>query len=512
MRISIPTLAIAAAVSILLQPPAAQAQKAEDTVRIALNEAIATLVINEDPRPEPELFTHAVFDSLICYDAASEEYKPLLAKSWTQPDPKTIVFQLRDDVKFHDGSPLTADDVVYTLRYYADPASKLRFATANMAWMDRVEKVDDHTVRVVAKQPSPIPMVILSSTADILPAKLHGGYATKTDFGRQHPIGTGPYKVVSLDATKGVELVKNPDYPQGNDCKHGGSIGHVVGIPITDQQTQIAQLTVGGIDFMRGRSKDQADMMSQMPNVAVTTTEGLTYSYMSMDSTNRAGVAALSDQRVRRALSMAFDRQAVARSVFAGGDEVVALDAMCRRVERGCDYSTKPPAFDRTAAKKLLADAGYADGFDVEITVPTGMDSLAEAIGGELRKIGVRAKIEKVTVPAYRQKQTGGKIQILVWLWGQPDVYSTAALFFDGGPRDYWHDAKLTDLMNQGIATTDLAARKAIYRQLFDRVNEMNYILPVSTVPELFIHSKDLFVKKGSISRTGVDITDMHWQ
>jgi peptide/nickel transport system substrate-binding protein len=66
--------------------------------------------------------------------------------------------------------------------------------------------------------------------------------------------------------------------------------------------------------------------------------------------------------------------------------------------------------------------------------------------------------------------------------------------------------------MNQGIATTDLAARKAIYRQLFDRVNEMNYILPVSTVPELFIHSKDLFVKKGSISRTGVDITDMHWQ
>jgi peptide/nickel transport system substrate-binding protein len=66
--------------------------------------------------------------------------------------------------------------------------------------------------------------------------------------------------------------------------------------------------------------------------------------------------------------------------------------------------------------------------------------------------------------------------------------------------------------MNQGIATTDLAARKAIYRQLFDRVNEMNYILPIATVPELFIHSKDLFVKKGSISRTGVEIADMHWQ
>jgi peptide/nickel transport system substrate-binding protein len=510
MRISLSTLAVAAAVSLLLQP--AQAQKAKDTVRIALNEAISTLVINEDPRPEPELFTYAVFDSLICYDATSEAYKPLLAKSWTNPDDKTIVFQLRDDVKFHDGSPLTADDVVYTLQYYADPASKLRFATANMAWMDRVEKIDDHTVRVVAKSPSPIPMVILSSTADILPAKLHGSYETKTDFGRQHPIGTGPYKVVSLDATKGVELVKNPDYPQGNDCKHAGAIGHVTGVPITDQQTQIAQMTVGGIDFMRGRSKDQAEMMAQMPTVAVTTTEGLTYAYMAMDSTNRAGQPALSDQRVRRALIQAIDRVTVARSVIAGGDDVVALDAMCRRVERGCDFSTKPPPFDRVAAKRLLDDAGFPDGFDVEITVPTGMEGLAEAIGGELRKVGVRAKIDKVPVPAYRQKQTSGKIQILVWIWGQPDVYSTAGLFFDGGPRDYWHDAKLTELMDRGIATTDLAARKLIYRQLFDRVNEMNYILPISTVPELFIHSKDLFVKKGSISRTGVEIADMHWQ
>jgi peptide/nickel transport system substrate-binding protein len=512
MRFSIPALAVAATVSVLLQPLPAQAQKAKDTLRVALNEPISTLVINEDPRPEPELFTYAVFDSLICYDAKTEEYKPLLAKSWTQPDPKTFVFQLRDDVKFHDGSPLTADDVVYSLQYYADPASKLRFATANMEWMERIEKIDDHTIRVVAKRPTPVPLVILASTSDILPAKLHGSYATKTDFGRQHPIGTGPYKVVSLDASNGVRLVKNEHYPQGNDCKHGGSISNVAGIPITDQQTQIAQLTVGGIDFMRGRTKDQADMMSQMPNVTITATEGLTFAYMAMDSTNRAGVAALSDQRVRRALSQAFDRTAVARSVFAGGDEVVALDAMCRHVERACDYSSKPPGFDREAAKKLLTEAGFADGFDVELTAPTGIDGLAEAIGGELRKIGVRAKIDKVTVPAYRQKQTSGKIQILVWLWGQPDVYSTAALFFDGGPRDYWHDAKLIELMNEGVATTDLAARKAIYRQLFDRVNEMNYILPISTVPELFIHSKDLFVKKGSISRTGVELADMHWQ
>jgi peptide/nickel transport system substrate-binding protein len=508
----ISTLAAAAAVAALLQPLPAQAQKAKDTVRIALNEALATLVVNEDPRPEPELFSYAVFDALLCYDAKSEEYKPLLAKSWTQPDPLTIVFQLRDDVKFHDGAPLTADDVVYTLQYYADPASKLRFATANMEWMARVEKIDDHTIRVVAKRPTPIPLVILSSTADILPAKLHGGYATKTDFGRQHPIGTGPYKVVSLDATTGVHLVKNEAYPQGNDCKHGGSIGHVVGIPITDQQTQIAQLTVGGVDFMRGRSKDQADMLAQLPTVTVTETEGLTFAYMAMDSTQRAGLVALSDQRVRRGLIQAIDRVTVARSVIAGGDQVVALDAMCRRVERACDYSTSPPPFDRVAAKKLLTDAGFPDGFDVEISVPTGMEGLAEAIGGELRKVGVRARIDKLPVPAYRQKQTNGKIQILVWIWGQPDVYATAGLFFDGGPRDYWRDAKLTELMNEGIATTDLAARKLVYRQLFDRVNEMNYILPISTVPELFIHSKDLFVKKGSISRTGVEIADMHWQ
>src|ERR1700742_2210933 len=115
MRISPTILAAAATGALVLMP--AQAQKAKDTLRVALNEAISTLVVNEDPRPEPELFTYAVFDSLVCYDAVSEEYKPLLAKSWTNPDDKTIVFTLRDDVKWHDGAPLTADDVVYTLQY-----------------------------------------------------------------------------------------------------------------------------------------------------------------------------------------------------------------------------------------------------------------------------------------------------------------------------------------------------------------------------------------------------------
>src|SRR6185437_13423759 len=99
-----------------------------------------------------------------------------------------------------------------------------------------------------------------------------------------------------------------------------------------------------------------------------------------------------------------------------------------------------PAPYDPAAAKRLLTEAGYPDGFDVEITAFTGNYSLAEALSGEFRKIGVRARVDKVTFGTYRQKEVSGKIQILAGSWsasGLPDVSATINKYFDGGPCDY---------------------------------------------------------------------------
>ncbi|MDB5407926.1 MAG: hypothetical protein JWL84_2838 [Rhodospirillales bacterium] len=493
----------------------AQAQKAKDTLRFAFVDPISTVLDYDDPKSETRLTSAMVFDNLVCFDPATRSFKPLLASSWQQVDDRTIDFKLRGDVHFHDGSPLTAADVVYTMQWILAPGNNLRFLAEDFGWLERVEKIDAETVRFVARRPTPTALAHLSVSASILPAKLHGGYAVKRDFGRIAPIGSGPYKVVSLDAGNGIEFVKNDDYRHGGDCKQAPQIGHVRILPIPDEQTQMAQLATGGLDLLKVFSKDQADMLGANPSFEVTASQGLTFHYMTIDSINRSGNEALSKLKVRQALVRAVDRRLVAQEVLAGGDQVQVLDGLCVPIQIACEFSSKPPSYDPAAARALLAEAGYPDGFDLEITATPGSQGLGEALAGELRKIGVRARVDKVTFAGYRQKQRDGKAQMIVGQWpssGLPDVSATTQFFFDGAARDYWRDPEIARLADAGMTTLDEGARKAIYREIFDRVNELSYILPVSTKPDAFVHTKDLVVTPGSINAYGVVPWEMRWK
>jgi peptide/nickel transport system substrate-binding protein len=269
-------LAVIAAVLMLGTAPAG-AQKAKDTLRIAFTDPISTILDMEDPKPETRITTAAVFDWLVCYDRNSRSFAPLLAKSWSQIDDRTIEFVLRDDVVFHDGSKLTADDVVYTLSWAIDPQNKLRYAAEDLAWLERAEKIDDTHVRIIAKQPTPLALIRLAVSAPILPAKLHASYENKSDFGRKTRVGTGPYKVASFDSSAGIVLVRNKDYKLASKCRAGASIGRIQVLPIPDVQTQVAQLTVGGIDILHTGSKDTADLLAANPLLAVTASQGMSF-------------------------------------------------------------------------------------------------------------------------------------------------------------------------------------------------------------------------------------------
>jgi peptide/nickel transport system substrate-binding protein len=506
------TLAIAAML-VLLAPISAQAQKSRDTLRVAFADPIATVLQPDDPKPETSLGGYAVFDLVVCYDGTSRSFKPQLAKSWVQVDPRTIDFTLRDDVRFHDGNKLTTEDVAYTLTWLADPNSKLRFAAGQFDWMERAEALDATHVRVVAKTATPLAMIQLATSAPIVEAKLHRSMKNRSEYGRKTSVGTGPYKVVSVDPTSGVNLVKNDDYRSDDPCKPAGSIGHLQALPIPDKQTQIAQLATGGIDLIQGESKDETDMLAGNPMLAVTASQGLNFFYLTMDSTNRSGNAALSDVRVRRAISQAINRELIGRSVVPGGSEVRAMDALCMRIQLGCDFSAKPPPYDLAAARLLLADAGYADGFDAEITAMPGCYTLGEAIAGELRKLGIRATVSRVTFASYRQKQVDGKIQMLAGQWtmgGLADASASPSFYFDGD-RDYWRDSTIGQLAKAGLGTSDEEQRRSIYSQLYDRVNAQSYILPISTQPVVLLHTKDLSIPSGSLHIYGADLNEMRW-
>ena len=190
---------------------------------------------------------------------------------------------------------------------------------------------------------------------------------------------------------------------------------------------------------------------------------------------------------------------------------------MCWRAQAGCDYSVPMPAYDPAAAKKLLAEAGYPDGFDIEITTFSGAPNpVPEAVAGQWQQIGVRAKIDRVPLVSYRKKQQEGRIQVIVAAWPAgniPDVSGTVDAFFAAGPADYSGDAELHELAKQSDSEMDPAARKAIGRKMFDRATERVYFVPIAPFPSVLVHTQEVSIDaSGRFTPLGYDVSDISWK
>jgi peptide/nickel transport system substrate-binding protein len=487
----------------------AAAQKAPDTLRLAAVQPIQTLSYYFDPTPDTVLESEAVYDSLVSYDVTRGEVEPLLAKSWQRIDPLTLEFVLRDDITWQDGAKFTAADVIGTLRWLTDPTTVLRFKQ-NWAWIDKVEQLDDYRLRVSAKAPTPYDLTRFAYVTTILPEHQPG---TPQEKGH-NPIGTGPYRAVEVDDFKGIVLERNDDYRHGNPAKPGSNIERISIAPIPEEGTRIAQLLAGNLDMI-AVSLQQAENLVTDPRFAMTIVQGSSYMYVAYDAQGRSGAKPVMDERVRRALAMAIDKPALVK-LLAGDAPLVQPEAMCWRSQAGCDYSLPLPAYDPEGAKKLLAEAGYPDGFDIEITTFTTTSEIAEAVAGQWHKIGVNAKIDRVAVVSYRKKQADGQIQIMVAAWPAgniPDVSGTVDAFFAAGPADYSGDPVLHALAAQSDTAMDPAARQAIGREMFDRATEKVYFVPITPFPTVLIHTKAVSVAQSDrFTPWGYEVSDLRWK
>lgn len=510
-RISSLTAAIALS-GVLLTAPAAQADKKSDSLRIAFHDPISMIDIIYDPKPETQFTSNLVFDTLLYFDDWKQEFKPLLAESWKRIDAKTWEFKLRQDVKFHDGSAFDADDVVYTINWVANPKVRFRIKS-RFLWIAGADKIDQYTVRVRTKRPAAGGLMRLAKSTPIFPSDVHGALKRKSAFGKK-PVGTGPYRATQVDPNKGIVVVRNAAYRHGGDAKPAGRIERIEIRHIPDVQTQIAELLTGRLDMVHGVPKDQTDALTADPRFEVTYSPGLFIYYISIDAAGRSGKAELRNIKVRKAIMHAVNRTAIRENLIPGGAKAPVADALCFRFQRGCDFTTKPPAFDPAAAKKLLAEAGLANGFPVVLT-STAPREIVEAIAGNLRAVGIEASVDKLTFGAYRKKQRAGKIQILVNPWssgGLADVESTVGFFFAKSARNSTGDPELTRLARGVSSSFDEAKRRAISRTLFDRVNQQHYIMPVTARPTAFLHAKGLEIKTGALDTFGAYGFRMRWK
>jgi peptide/nickel transport system substrate-binding protein len=488
----------------------ALADKASGTLRVATLQPIQEISYYYDPTPDTVFESEAVYDSLVSFDVGRGEAEPLLAKAWRRIDPQTLEFDLRDDIKWQDGTKFTAADVAYTLGFLIDPKNVLRFKQ-NWTWMDKVEQLGDFRIRVHAKQPTPYDLTRFAYVTTILPQQQPGSPQDKG----HHPIGTGPYRATQVDQAKGIVLERNPDYRHGNSVKPGSNIQRIAIQPVPEEGTRIAQLLAGNLDMI-DVSLPQAQVLAQDPRFETTVVQGASFMYVAYDAQGRSGAKPVTDERVRRALTMAIDRPALLK-LLAADAKLRTPEAMCWRTQAGCDYSLPLPPYDPAAAKKLLAEAGYPNGFDIEITAFVGTPSqIAEAVAGQWHAIGVNAKIDRQAVVSYRKKQQEGRIQVMIAAWPAgniPDVSTTVDSFFAAGPADYSGDPALHDLAKQSSAAMDPAERRAIGRKLFDRATEKVYFLPIGPYPTVLVHTKEVAVTASDrFTPLGYEVSDLNWR
>ena len=505
-----------AAIGLLVANPAF-AQKAKDTLRIPLSEPIAGLTIYLNSNVEMEYAVNAVQDTLIMYDEKEGKFAPLLAKSWKRIDDRTVEFDLRDDVTWHDGQKFGAEDVKHTLEWATDPEVKLR----NKQYYDWIEKVDilgPHKVRVVTRIPTPWYESQLAVKFHILPEHIHAKLPLndKMSFARK-PVGTGMYRAVDVNDAKGVSLAKNDAYKHGGAAKPASNIKNQNLLFMPDAGSRIAEFLAGNLDILRQISTDQMTDAGRQPHVKAALVQGPTIAYMQLDARGRAGVKALTDVRVRRAMFMALDRDQLIK--LATGDFTLNAmpEGMCWKDQMACDYSVAPPAYDPAGAKKLLAEAGYPDGFDIEIaTYTSSVSDYAVAIANQFAKIGIRSSVQKYALATHRKIEGDGKIAVFVGSYpagSLPDAANVLAYFFDPGVQSNYHgDPQLGDMLKEIEGVMDQDARRQTAKRMFDRATEQAYFASVGPRPVPMVYRDEVDVKLSRYASVGFQPAGVNWK
>ncbi len=488
----------------------ALAQKSKDTLRYPLSESETALDPYLLPGPFNNGWELSVWDSLLSFDSKGVKFAPLLAKSWSQPDDTTYEFELRDDVVWHDGQKLDAGDIVYTINYLIDPAVKLRYKS-NWAWIQSVEKLSDHKVRIKSKAPVPDGMMWMAYTS-IYPEHIHGPMADKQAFGAK-PIGSGPLKIARIDKNTGIVADKNASF-RTTGAKQAASIGRFVSEPVPDAGTLVAKILTGGVDLARDLPADAVTSLKDSGQFEFTLApETLAYTFIGFPTAGAQNVKALGDIRVRQAILKAIDRKQLVEAQYGQiGKSMAPHDGLCSKEQLGCGYTKAVPAYDPAGAKKLLAEAGYADGFDVVIsTFPTNQVE-STALSGMLRAIGIRATV-RTHLPAARvQMLSQGKVDIGYYGWSGGGMFDVSPQIVRHFLSKEYDDAELTQMAASAMGITEDAGRRKAISTVLDTAYERAYAFPMVPIRAVYVHTKDVELKNKDIRAGTINAHEFSWK
>jgi len=396
-----------------------------------------------DPYSQNENLTNningLIYDTLVLRDK-DLKIIPGLATSWEQVNPTTWRFKLRPGVKFHDGSPFTADDVVFSFQRAAEETSQIR-AYSNQS--GKAKKIDDLTVEFTTNGPNPIELEHIVTIFIMSKSWCEKNKCVKPlDFKNKEEMitarqanGTGPYILTAREPDVRTTMKRNPDWWGWKDRKFDGNVDEVVYTPITNDATRLSALIAGNVDLINDPAPQDVPKLAQTPGVKVI--EGIEQRivFLGMDQqrdellySNVKGKNPLKDKRVRQALYQAIDIDAIHKSTMRNLSKPTG--GMTPSPVQSTPEIEKRLAFDVNGARKLLADAGYPQGFEVTLDCPNNRyvndEKICQAIAAMWSKIGVNTKL--VTLPRAQYFPKLEKLDTSIYMLGWGGA-STDAIF-----------------------------------------------------------------------------------
>ncbi len=413
---------------------------------------------------------------------------PALATSWKQTSPTVWRFELRKGVTFHDGTPFTADDVIFSFQRSGGDGSDMKSYTNDIA---EIRKVDNFTIEFVTKAPFPILPEVISLVYVMSKKWSEDNQATKPVDRRKgvenaasfRANGTGPFRVRERQPSIKTTFARNGNYWGKID----GNVTEVIYTPITNDATRIAALMSGEIDVMEPVPVQDVARLNSSANAKAMQGPELRTIFLGMDQkrdellySSVKGKNPFKDKRVRQAFYQAIDIESIKRTVMRGAANPTAL--MVGPGINGFDANmNKRLPFDTEAAKKLMTDAGYPNGFEVTMNCPNDRyvndGEICQAVAANLSRIGVKINLQAEGKGTYFPKilRRDTSFYLLGWTPGTYDSHNALNGLMrcvdDKGSGQFnlgsYCNLKVDELILKIQSETDKAKRQAMIAEAF---------------------------------------------
>lgn len=473
----------------------ALAQSRKDTLVIGLDTSDMTeLDPVRDLHYTSPMTVSACYETLLTMTPGDYiNLKPALATKWERTsDGKGWRFTLRDNVKFVSGNPLTADDVKFSL----DRVRYIRFQSSQ--YLDNVEAInviDDKTVDVILKKPNEPILTILAAPSFVVTdrkaVEAQGGVGTPdskgkdkaTDWLNQNSAGTGPYKLVGWMRNSQVQMVANPNYWGGKPPFQRVVIRH-----FEDGAAQLLAIRRGDIDVAFNLLPEQVATLKDEKDIGINGLTSLDFVYLAL-SHNPEFNKALANKKARQAIGYAIDYEGIKNSLL-GGAAVRSASFLPVGSVGSTEEVTRRIGFreDLDRSRKLLAEAGYPDGFEFEVIYGTSMVAgtsyhvMGQKVQSDLARVGIKLKINPMPQVNVRTLYNGAKMSAVITYWNPPAVETALwawATVQRVAKRLHWKPPEeLIKLVDEAASEPDMKKQEALYLKYQEAmVDEANLIV-----------------------------------